>query len=214
MNATVIRRGTFHVLTLALAALVVGCSSGSSQKYNSPITSLKQTRNQVIKTRDAVDHTQAALDRLAEAGDVKVAVDQLAAAAKELASEAEATTAQAKAFREQSRSHIAQWEREMEEVQGGDIHATSAQRRAAVSAHYQAIREASDGARTSYLKYSSLLTEIETALTNDPTPAGVGTIGHVTKTALAEGEALQKHLDQVIVKVKAIYAGSSTLTAK
>lgn len=195
------------VLTL-LATLLVGCGRGG-QSSSYTVHTLEDTRGQLVKFQAAVDQTQAALGELATARDVKAVRDKLATAMDAMVTEADAVATHARALREHSRAHIARWEREMEEVNAAGAPDDVARRRSAVAANYAGIRQAADSARENYQSYADQLKDILTALTNDPTPAGVTMIGGRINKALADGQAFRRQLDEALARIDSVYAGQT-----
>lgn len=188
-----------------VACFLIGCSSGKPNNRKA-VVGLKDVRTELAKCKAAVDQVQTSLAGL-QPGDLKGTYDKLATSITALKAEAEDTSELAREMGEQSRSYIAAWERDVDEVQGADIASDSASRRAAVQVHFDAIRTSADAVRNSYRKYIDLLADVQTALTNDLTPAGLTMAGNATKAAFAEGNVLKGHLDDVTARIDKVYAG-------
>src|SRR5688572_28215662 len=107
-----------RVITAALSAfciLMTGCSSdggGGSDSSKKAVSSLKGTRDQLVKAKAEVRQANAALDKLAAGGDVQQSYKAYTKEVADIKAAGDRARARAKDMNARGREYIANWEQE------------------------------------------------------------------------------------------------------
>ena len=197
-----------RIIIAALSAfciLMTGCSSGggggASDSSKKAVSSLKGTRDQLVKAKTEVRQANAALDKLAAGRDVPQAYKAYTKEVADIKAAGDSARARAKDMNARGREYIANWEAETAQITNPDLKAGAAARRATVKENYEKITAAATSTGDAYRPYLQGLQEIQKALAQDLTPGGV----EAAKTAMAktrqDGEALVQQLDSLIAEL-------------
>ena len=106
-------------------------------------------------------------------------------------------------------AYIAKWQKEMETVQDPSIKASLQQRRDAMSANFQKVRNSAQGVREAYQPFLAQLKEIQKALSVDLSPAALPGLKPSMEKANAQGQTLKQKIAEVKSELGDIAAGMS-----
>jgi predicted nucleic acid-binding Zn-ribbon protein len=209
------RFGWTFVAVLAIAA--GGCGSSGGKKSDSSakaISSITNTRNDLTKAKAEVTQANASLDKLSAGGDVQKSFSQFTKEANDVKSAGERARTRAKDMQDRGRAYIAAWEQEMSQVSSPELRASAEARRAKVRESFGGIRDAAHATREAYEPYMKGLTELQTALAADLTPAGVTAAAPAIQKTKAAGDTLNQRLDALIAELDKVGAGMGAMAPK
>ena len=205
------------VLVMCGAAAVMlanGCSSdsgGRTTESKKAITSLADTRAELVKAKAEVNDANSALDKLAAGGgSLEQTFKQYTAAVNDVKAAGDRARARAQAMRNNARAYVAKWEKEMDQVSSPELRAGAAARRQKVKDNFDAVQATGRSVRDAYQPFLKNLQDIQRALASDLTPAGVDAARPAIEKAKTEGVTLNQRLDALIEKLDDISSGMST----
>ena len=194
--------------------IAAGCSSdeggGRSAESTKAVTSMQGTRQELAKAKQEVQQANASLDSLAAGGNVSQSYSQFTKQVNELKASGERARARARDMRERGRQYVANWEKETEQITSPELKAGAEQRRARVKQNYDQIMATATSVRDSYEPYLRDLQDIQRALANDLTPAGIDSARPAMEKAKANGETLQQRLDTLITQLDEVGGSMSS----
>jgi predicted nucleic acid-binding Zn-ribbon protein len=199
------------------AFAVGGCGSSGGKKSDSSakaVSSITNTRNELVKAKTEVTQANASLDKLQAGGDVQKSFSQFSKEAGDVKAAGERARARAKDMQDRGRAYIAAWEQEMAQVSSPELRASAEARRANVRESFGGISKAAHSTREAYEPYMKGLTELQTALAADLTPAGVTAAAPAMQKTKADGEVLNQRLDALIAELDKVGAGMGATPPK
>jgi chromosome segregation ATPase len=200
------------VLALALVAAMplAGCASGNSSIKRSvrATTGLDQTRAELTRVIEQITATMDSLTAMQNAtGDLKAPFQNFVRETNRLSSDIDRARARFRDMRDRAEVYIAEWQAEVEGIQNEEIRAISAERSAQAQKDWEHVEEAARLAGEPVDPFMQRLTDIQTALANDLTAAGVEAMHNQITEANTEAArikrrvgALQAEIDALIVK--------------
>ena len=206
---TSIKGTVFSAALSVLCVLMAGCSSGggggsASDSSKKAVSSLKGTREQLVKAKAEVRQANAALDKLAAGGNVEQSYKAYTKEVADIKAAGESARARGKDMSARGREYIANWEKETALITNPDLKAGAAARRATVKENYDKIATAATSAGDAYRPYLQGLQDIQQALAQDLTPGGV----EAAKTAMAktkeDGETVMQRLDALVAELDSV----------
>jgi predicted nucleic acid-binding Zn-ribbon protein len=208
------RFGWTFVAVLAIAAGGCGSSGGKSESSDKAVKSITNTRNELAKAKTEVTQANASLDKLSAGGDVQKSFGQFTKEANDVKAAGARARARAKDMQDRGRAYIAAWEQEMSKVSSAELQASAEARRAKVRESFGGIRDAAHATRDAYEPYMKGLTELQTALAADLTPAGVTAAAPAIQKTKAAGDTLNQKLDALIAELDKVGAGMGMAAPK
>ena len=207
-------RAVVGVCVVAGAVLSAGCakkgdSGGRTPESQKAITSLKDTRQELVRSKAEVNDAVAALDKIAAGGNLPQSYKQFTVAVKDVQAAGDRARARAQTMRANGRAYVARWEKEMDQVTSPELRAGAAERRQKVKDNYEEIVAAGRSVRDSYQPFLKSLQDIERALASDLTPAGVDAARAAIDKAKADSVVLNERLDAVIAELDEVSGGIS-----
>jgi chromosome segregation ATPase len=200
---------------VAVFALTTGCASegGRTEESQKTTTSLKETRQELVRAKTEVNDVNTALSKLQAGGNLDQSFKQYTAAVKDVQAAGQRARERAQAWRDNSRQYVAKWEKEMEQVSSPELRAGAAARRQRVKDNFEDVVTSGRSVREAYQPYLKSLQDIQRALASDLNPAGVAAAAPAMDKAKADGAALNERLDALIAKLDTISAGMSGAAA-
>ena len=202
------------VAALVSCALVAGCSSkdsgGRTDESKQAVGSIHATRQELVKAKQEIQQANAALDKLTAGGNLQQSFTQFTKEVAEVNAGGKRARARAQDMRERGRQYVTNWEKEMDQISNPELKAGAQQRRASVKQNYDSITAAAQTARDAYDPYLRDLQDIQRALANDLTPAGVDAAKPAIDKAKANGETLQQRLDALIARLDEVGGSMSS----
>jgi chromosome segregation ATPase len=202
------------VALLIVSALVAGCGSSSSggrtASSKQAIESLRGTRQELAKAKTEVQQTNGSLDKLASGGNLEQSYQQYTRQVAEMKASGERAKARGQDMRNRTRQYVAAWQKEMDQISSPELRAGASERRAKVQANFDQITASARATGDAYRPYLQNLQEIQKALANDLTPAGVDAARTAIDKAKAQGETVQQKLDALIAELDQVGGSMST----
>ena len=206
--------GAAGVALLIVSALVAGCGSSSSggrtASSKQAIESLRGTRQELAKAKTEVQQTNGSLDKLASGGNLEQSYQQYTRQVAEMKASGERAKARGQDMRNRTRQYVAAWQKEMDQISSPELRAGASERRAKVQANFDQITASARATGDAYRPYLQNLQEIQKALANDLTPAGVDAARTAIDKAKAQGETVQQKLDALIAELDQVGGSMST----
>ena len=206
-------RGVVVACGVAVGVAGVACSSnsgggGRSEESQKAVVSLKDTRGELTKAKADVNDAIVAMDKLtAQGANLPQAFQQYTVAVKDVQAAGDKARARATAMRENGRNYIQKWEKESEAMQSPELRAGAAARRQRIRDNYEQITATGRSVRDAYQPFLRNLQEIQRALSQDLTPAGVDSAKLAIDKAKADGTALNERLDALIAQLDEVAGG-------
>jgi hypothetical protein len=113
----------------------------------------------------------------------------------------------AQTMRENGQAYINKWQNEMDTIQDPTIKANLAQRRDAVRANFESIRNAASSARDAYDPFLSDLKQIQKALEIDQSPAALPGLKPAFGKAHDDGATLKQRISALQAELNKIQTG-------
>jgi hypothetical protein len=168
---------------LCALLMLAGCAFSGPTGHTRPIqapeavqavTSIQDTRAELVRANQQVDAMVAAMDRLASAPAnlpqvYKVYVDEVS----QTAWQAEQAQQRAERMRTQWQQYITAWENEIGRLSTPELQAGAAQRGEVIRENYERLRDAARAMQEAYQPFITQLRDIQRVLSLDLTPAGV-----------------------------------------
>jgi len=207
-------RAAVVALGVAVGVSAGGCSSdggGKTEESKQAVTSISSTRSELAKAKQGVNNAVASMDKLTTAGsNLEPAFKQYSADVKAVQASGDRARERAQAFRDKARQYVANWEKEVEQMQSPELRAGAAQRREKVKDNFDKIKETGRSVRDAYQPFLRDLQEIQRALANDLTPAGVDSAKLAINKAKTEGATLNQRIDTLIAQLDEVAGGMSS----
>lgn len=199
---------------VAVGVLSAGCASddggGRTAESQKAVTSLKATRQELVKSKAEVNNAVAAVDGLTSGTNLPQSYKQFTVAVKDLQAAAERARGRAQQMRDNGRAYVAKWEKEMEQVSSPELRAGAAARRQGIKENYDQIVSTGQAVRDAYQPFIKNLQDIQRALASDLTPAGVEAARGAIDKAKAEGTTLNQRIDAAIAQLDEVSGGMSS----
>ena len=205
--------GQAGVAMLVISALVAGCgesSGGRTQTSKQAIDSLHGTRQELAKAKTEVQQANGSLDKLASGGNLEQSYQQYTRQVAELKASGERAKARGQDMRNRQRQYVAAWQKEMDQISNPELRAGATERRAKVQANFDRIASTARATGDAYRPYLQNLQEIQKALANDLTPAGVDAARPAIEKAKAQGDTVQQRLDSLIAELDQVGGSMSS----
>jgi len=168
---------------LCALLMLAGCAFSGPTGHTRPIqapeavqavTSIQDTRAELVRANQQVDAMVLAMDRLASAPAnlpqvYKVYVDEVS----QTAWQAEQAQQRAERMRTQWQQYITAWENEIGRLSTPELQAGAAQRGEVIRENYERLRDAARAMQEAYQPFITQLRDIQRVLSLDLTPAGV-----------------------------------------
>lgn len=197
-------------LALVAALPLAGCASGNTAINRSvrATTGLEQTRAELTAVIEQINATMDSLTAMQSAtGDLKAPYQAFVRETNRLSSDIDRARARFRDLRDRAEVYIAEWQAEVEGIENEEIRAISAERSAQAQADWAHVEDAARLAGEPVEPFMQRLVDIQTALANDLTAAGVDAMHNQITEANTEAArikrrvgALQAEIDALMVK--------------
>lgn len=195
------------VSTFALA----GCSSSSSQavkRSEKTVDSLADFKKQLTNANTQLSKTMTALDAvMSGAGDRKSAFGTFSKELDSLRKQGEEAKERSDSLQARGKEYLAKWEKEVSTVSDPTLKAQADARRANVKERMDEIQADATVAGNAYRPLMKALTDIQTVLANDLTPANIQGVAPVAAKAHQDAATLKTSIDKFIAEVDNVIAG-------
>jgi ABC-type Fe3+-citrate transport system substrate-binding protein len=192
------------VLTGLLVAAVMeaGCASSSGYKQADRTSDqMGELRDELDKGKTQISETITALNELQSTSNPAAAFESYRKELKATDALAQRVRKRADEMRKKGAEYFKAWEKQLEELSSDDLRRRASERRTELLAAFDRISEASQALKEAYGPLMDDLTDIETFLSADLTPAGINTISDVIKKAGQDAAVVNKRIDEVIQQI-------------
>jgi hypothetical protein len=188
-----------------IAALIAGSALAGVKEAQRSSDSLKATQAEVQTAYNQITATIGSLGTLmsAQVGDMGPMLKDFSAEVKQLQSDAESAKARALSMQTKNKEYFAAWAQEIASISDPAIKAQSQARLQESFASYQKVEQGLVQTRDAYVPLMSSLNDLQTALSQDLSPAG--------KTALQPSFA--KAREQAVATQGAMQATKAAIQA-
>ena len=193
---TIAKRAAAASLAFA-AAWFAGCASTGYDKAGGTSTSTEKAAQIIEKSSTQVDQVMAALSDLVNnpGAYLKVQFQKFNLAMNDLESSVKTVHSRVADMQKQSDDYFKNWDAELAKIQNEGIRRSSAERRKAVAAQFDAVQASYNQVKTNFDPFVSDLKDVRTALSTDLTTGGVASIKGVVASAAKSAVPLRKSLD-------------------
>jgi chromosome segregation ATPase len=190
------------VVATALIALVAGCVSSERKPAVQAVTSLSDTRTELVAGRANIDEAIAALGTLeAQPDNLTPPYNQYKTSVTRVERRAKAVTERVRDMRERSAEYRTSWAEENAQISDPTIRATSQERRERVMERYQQVDQKVQALRPAYDPFIRQLRDLETVLANDLTYAGVQAARPAFERIRQSANTLRDQIDAVVAEL-------------
>jgi ATP-dependent Clp protease ATP-binding subunit ClpA len=157
-----------------IAALIAGSALAGAKEAQRSTDSLKATQTEVQDAYNQITATIGSLGTLmsAQVGDLTPMLKDFNVQVKQLQADAESARSRAIKMQDMNKEYFAAWAQEIASISDPAIKAQSQARLQESFANYQKVEQGLVQTRDSYIPLISSLTDLQTALTTDLSPAG------------------------------------------
>jgi len=199
---------------LCAIVLLAGCETtgqrAQAKKATRAVTSMEQTRAELVKADQQVDEAMVALDRLASSpAALPDAYRVYTAEVSETTKQAREAQERADRMRERWRDYITAWEMEVDDVTTPELQAKATERRQAVRENYDRLRDASRAMDTAYEPFLRQLRDIQTTLSLDLTPAGIEAAEPAIEAARQSAQNLKQQISAFVSEIDQVAAATT-----
>jgi Protein of unknown function (DUF2959) len=195
MNHHFFRSMAICVVAAGAFALSSGCAS--SPEAGETVASMDTFGVEVVKVKDSIDHALKSLDALvaSQPSDIRGNFDTYSSSVTGLDHQANVVRERADEMKKMGDEFFKEWE--------PPEHVTP-ERRAALSASYDKIKEDMTLAKEEFTPFLNSLKDIEGYLKLDLSPHGINSMGELSKKARENGTKVKSSIDAVLVQVNSV----------
>jgi len=197
---------------LAVVLMVGGCATerGEPARVTTrAVTSMQETRQELVWAGQQVDEMVSAMDRLAKTSDdLPQAYRAFVNEVSDAADQTQKARRRAQEMQSRWREYLLSWERESERIVSPELRAGAAQRREAVREHYNRLRDAAVAVDIAYQPFIRQLRDIQRALSLDLTPAGVEAAQPAFEVARKSAADLKEQLEAFVAELADVSAAT------
>ena len=218
MVSMTIRRTMIGGGMLCILMMLAGCAmtgpTGRTRPIQAPVavhavTSIHDTRAELVRADQQVDAMVVAMDRLASAPAnlpqvYKVYVDELS----QTAWQAEQARQRAERMRAQWQQYMTAWQNEIDRLSTPELQAGAVQRGQVVRENYARLRDAARAMQDAYQPFITQLRDIQRVLSLDLTPAGVEVAKPAFDAARKSAANVKERIEAFILDIDDVSAGA------
>ncbi|MHC4769552.1 MAG: DUF2959 family protein [Planctomycetota bacterium] len=184
------------------AVLEAGCASSSGYKQADRTSDQMGTlRDELDKGKTQISETINALNDLESTANSAAAFESYRKELRATEAQAQRVRKRADDMRKKGAEYFKNWEQQLEEFSSDDLRRRASERRTELLAAFDRISEASQALTEAYEPFMDDLTDIETFLAADLTPAGINAISDVIKKADQDAAVVNRRIDEVIRQI-------------
>lgn len=191
--------------------LAAGCDTtkqhARAKTATRAVTSMEQTRTELVRADQQVDEAMVALDRLVSSPEARPAAFKVyTAQVSEAEKQAQDAQRRADKMRARWRDYITAWEMEVDEMSTPDLQARSSERREAIRDNYDRLRDAARATDAAYQPFLTHLRDVQAALALDLTPAGLQAAQPAIDAARQSAKNLKQQIDTFVSQIDQVAA--------
>lgn len=211
MTGRMLRRTWTRIGVLGGALVVLAsCQANEGRQAKvarRAVTSLEDTRQQLMQAERQVDASLISMDQLAsQPRDLKQSYRSYANEVSKTVQEADRAQERADEMRMRWQEYITSWEQEADRIASEQLRAGATERRQGVRDNYNRLRNVANNTRQAYEPFLRELQDIRRALSLDLTPAGVEAAKPAMETARETGARLKEQIDAFIQELDNVSA--------
>lgn len=206
------RKTVITLLSVALSVELIsltGCATEEKEavkRTEQTADSLGEVRNDVLAAKKQLDATTSALDKLVgqATGNRRPAFENYMKERARLQVQAEKARARADDLYARADAYITKWAEDASKVQNPELKKEAEARRAKVKEGIAGIQAAARSTRDAYRPLLQDLTDIQTALSNDLTDAGIAAVKPLAAKAAADAGKLQNRAEALVAELNKV----------
>jgi len=198
----------------AAVGLLSGCASNSYDKAAATGTALQTTAAQIYQGNAQLTLVMADLNNLVERpqADLRPQFDKFSDAVNKLQSLASDVNDKATDMQAKGADYFKDWDQQLATIKNEDVRARSSKRAKEVETKFIALNGSYQEAKTAFKPFMSDLQDIQTALGNDLTPAGIDAVKKTVAQANKEVKPLKKTVSKLGDDFKSLGVSMSPMT--
>jgi ATP-dependent Clp protease ATP-binding subunit ClpA len=192
-----------------IAALSAGSALAGAKEAQRSTDSLKATQTEVQDAYNQITATIGSLGTLmsAQVGDLRPMLKDFSAEVKQLQADAESARSRAIKMQDMNKEYFATWAQEIASISDPAIKAQSQARLQESFASYQKVEQGLVQTRDAYIPLISSLTDLQTALNQDLSPAGKAALQPSFAKAREQAVAAQGAMQTTKAAIQAALGG-------
>ncbi len=199
---------------LCAIMLLAGCETtgqhAQAKKATRAVTSMEQTRTELVRADQQVDEAIVALDRLTStSAPLPDAYRVYTAQVNEAAKQSKDAQRRAERMRDRWRDYIIAWETEVDTVASPEMQAQATERRQAVRENYDRLRDAARAVNSAYGPFLTDLRDIQKTLALDLTPAGIEAAKPAIDGAHQNAQNLKQQINAFVQEIDQVAAATT-----
>jgi chromosome segregation ATPase len=203
------RNFVITLLGVALSAGVAGCATEEEQavkRAEQTAASLSDVLIEVTAGKKQLDATTQALGKLTSqtGGHLRPGFETYMKELARLQVQADRAKARADDLYARADAYIDKWQQDATKLQNPDLKKEAEVRRTKIKSSIAAIQTAARAAGDAYRPLLQDLTDIQTALSNDLTEAGIAAVKPTAATAIDDAGKLQSRIDALIAELNRV----------
>jgi outer membrane murein-binding lipoprotein Lpp len=208
-----------HTLSASVAVavlLMTGCASKTGyDKADHTSTSVEKTAQKIHRGNAQIDAVLFAMSSLVNspATDIKPQFEKFDSSVEKLESLSNDVNEQAASMQVKGADYFRNWDMELAKIQNEDIRERSTDRKAAVAARFDRVRQSYVRTKAAFIPFMSDLKDIRTALATDLTAGGLASIKGTANKANSNVTPLRESLSELEADFKALGISLSSTTA-
>jgi chromosome segregation ATPase len=199
----------------SVVVILAGCKTNEGRQAKvarAAVTSLDETRQELVKADQEVSQALTAMDQLAaQPRDLKQAYRTFGTEVTDASKQSQEARERADRMQAQWQDYIATWEQQAESIASAELRAGATERRQTVRENYDHLRDAANATQAAYEPFLRQLRDIQRALSLDLTPAGVEAAKPAMETARQTGNQLKEQIDAFIEELDTVSAKRAAL---
>lgn len=188
-----------------------GCASSSQQavkRSERTVDSIGEFRKQIAAAGVQLDKTMAALDGvISGTGDRKAAFAAYTREVANLRKQGDEAKSRSESLQSRAKEYVTKWQQDVADVANPDLKAQADARRAAIQERIDEVQAMARAAGDAYRPLMQELTDIQTVLANDLTPANIEGVAPVAAKAHEDASALKQSLDAYAAVLDSLMSG-------
>jgi hypothetical protein len=190
----------FNAMILGVFLLQGGCGTTGRQRSNNTRGTMKDVEQDYNNAIAQLNATGASLDNIVSENqpDENKALQVYSDNVNKMRDIEKRLFEQSDEMRARQKNYFEEWRMQGNAYTNPQIQALSEQRRADLSANFANIANASVGVQGAFKAYVSDITQIQTYLSTDLTPKGIGAITPTAQQAVADGASLTSAIAPVL----------------
>ncbi len=198
---------------LGCTALITGCAGDrTNPQARATVTSATDARQELISAKAEIAKTLADLYRVEHQDELKKSFGDFSDDLAAVKTREKRVRDERERMQADSQVYITTWQQNASTYSNDDLRRSSIDRQATVKEHFTEITAAYRELEDDYRPFITTLSELQSSLANDLTPANVAAIKPVAEKAVTDGDKVQAQVDHVISKLDGLLTSMSPAT--